>query len=49
MVIGFTGYHFSGRESAKVRESGQGLGDARGVKPLRREAGHVVLEVLPGS
>ena len=32
-----------------VRESGQPLGDARGVKLLRREAGHVVLEVLSGS
>ena len=34
---------------AQVRESGQGLGDARGVKQLRRDSGHMVLEVLPGS
>ncbi|MHB8972279.1 MAG: family 78 glycoside hydrolase catalytic domain [Pirellulaceae bacterium] len=32
-----------------VRESGQPLGAIRGVKLLRHEAGHAVLEVLSGS
>lgn len=35
--------------NAQVRESGQPLNDARGVKQLRRAADRIVLEVLPGS
>jgi alpha-L-rhamnosidase len=34
---------------ASVTESGQPVGDARGVKVLRREPGHVVLEVVAGE
>ena len=37
------------RTNSQVRESGQPVGDARGLKQLRRGADHVVLEVHPGS